>query len=271
MNLSKFVCATTMFGLVVSNHASAGVIYDLTEVKSDASAEATWETKIVPTVQDAEHLGATRTTLAGAVAGFQATSVANASSSNPNNPSQSTSAENSEEVKVLLSSASAGYMEFGGLTSATVSQGTAFGAAAAANKGSTAGYEFTITSAGDVDVSWIAAGNSSNPNAYTVGVEDLSNNILTEFNVATNSSGSTDINLAAGTWSLFFLDNPGPFAPDLISAIGAGISASGGAKGTFHFVINDAPEPSTWAMMLLGFIGLGFAGHRAARKTVAAA
>jgi PEP-CTERM motif len=27
------------------------------------------------------------------------------------------------------------------------------------------------------------------------------------------------------------------------------------------------PEPSTWAMMLLGFAGLGFAGYRASRRT----
>ena len=32
-----------------------------------------------------------------------------------------------------------------------------------------------------------------------------------------------------------------------------------------------APEPSTWAMMLAGFAGLGFAGHRASRKRLAAA
>ncbi len=31
-----------------------------------------------------------------------------------------------------------------------------------------------------------------------------------------------------------------------------------------------APEPSTWAMMLLGFAGLGFAGYRKARKTATA-
>jgi hypothetical protein len=29
---------------------------------------------------------------------------------------------------------------------------------------------------------------------------------------------------------------------------------------------SDVPEPSTWAMMLLGFAGLGFAGYRASRK-----
>jgi hypothetical protein len=27
------------------------------------------------------------------------------------------------------------------------------------------------------------------------------------------------------------------------------------------------PEPSTWAMMLLGFAGLGFAGYRRAERT----
>ena len=31
------------------------------------------------------------------------------------------------------------------------------------------------------------------------------------------------------------------------------------------------PEPSTWAMMLLGFAGLGFAGYRASRKNGALA
>jgi len=30
------------------------------------------------------------------------------------------------------------------------------------------------------------------------------------------------------------------------------------------------PEPSTWAMMLLGFAGVGFAGYRRARKSGAA-
>ncbi len=35
-------------------------------------------------------------------------------------------------------------------------------------------------------------------------------------------------------------------------------------------VASEVPEPSTWAMMLVGFAGLGFAGHRASRKTAAA-
>jgi hypothetical protein len=33
---------------------------------------------------------------------------------------------------------------------------------------------------------------------------------------------------------------------------------------------SSVPEPATWAMMLVGFAGLGFAGYRASRRTAAA-
>ena len=36
-------------------------------------------------------------------------------------------------------------------------------------------------------------------------------------------------------------------------------------------VVAGTPEPSTWAMMILGFASLGFAGYRKARKTAAIA
>lgn len=37
------------------------------------------------------------------------------------------------------------------------------------------------------------------------------------------------------------------------------------------FTVVSVPEPSTWAMMVLGFAGLGFAGYRGARRATAAA
>jgi hypothetical protein len=37
-----------------------------------------------------------------------------------------------------------------------------------------------------------------------------------------------------------------------------------GANQNFMLVIGTVPEPSTWAMMLLGFVGLGFVGYRSA-------
>jgi hypothetical protein len=44
------------------------------------------------------------------------------------------------------------------------------------------------------------------------------------------------------------------------------------ASGVFdNFVSATVPEPSTWAMMLLGFAGLGYVGYRTSRKAVSIA
>ena len=40
--------------------------------------------------------------------------------------------------------------------------------------------------------------------------------------------------------------------------------------GSITAVPSAVPEPSTWAMMLLGFAGLGYAGYRASRRESAA-
>jgi hypothetical protein len=36
---------------------------------------------------------------------------------------------------------------------------------------------------------------------------------------------------------------------------------------TITSITPSVPEPSTWAMMLLGFAGLGYAGFKRARKS----
>jgi PEP-CTERM motif len=45
------------------------------------------------------------------------------------------------------------------------------------------------------------------------------------------------------------------------------VNFAGQAVGSSTFVI---PEPSTWAMMLIGFAGLGYGGYRRARAPRAA-
>jgi PEP-CTERM motif len=59
-------------------------------------------------------------------------------------------------------------------------------------------------------------------------------------------------------------------APDWLR-IGTDITHQGPFNGAFSLAGAVVPEPSTWAMMLLGFAGLGFAGYRASRRTGAAA
>jgi hypothetical protein len=52
--------------------------------------------------------------------------------------------------------------------------------------------------------------------------------------------------------------------------IGTDITHQGPFNAAFSLVGLRNTEPSTWAMMLLGFAGLGYAGHRARRSALAA-
>jgi len=79
-------------------------------------------------------------------------------------------------------------------------------------------------------------------------------------------SGNTDFVTVDGSFSLGTLI--APFAEDVV------VQANGKIKTTVYDTswtntgaVNDAvPEPSIWAMMLLGFADLGFAGYRKARS-----
>jgi probable HAF family extracellular repeat protein len=72
--------------------------------------------------------------------------------------------------------------------------------------------------------------------------------------VATEWSNGRVINLGA---------LPGFRASDAI-----GINGAGQVVGSSSSSVAAAPEPSTWAMMLLGFAGLGFAGWQSRRRSV---
>jgi hypothetical protein len=60
-------------------------------------------------------------------------------------------------------------------------------------------------------------------------------------------------------------DGPGALAPDW-SRIGTDITDQGPFNAAFSLSGAVVPEPSTWAMMLLGFAGLGYAGYRHVRQ-----
>jgi PEP-CTERM motif len=52
------------------------------------------------------------------------------------------------------------------------------------------------------------------------------------------------------------------------TAAGSALTLRGlGASGFSPAGVLSTPEPSTWAMMLLGFVGLGFAGYRSIRRS----
>jgi hypothetical protein len=68
-----------------------------------------------------------------------------------------------------------------------------------------------------------------------------------------------------GDWDVEVLPVYPPSRPEPYPIVSAGSSPFTGGAGTFTttFVV---PEPSTWVMMALGFVGLGYAGYRRAGK-----
>ena len=82
---------------------------------------------------------------------------------------------------------------------------------------------------------------------------------------------------AATTFLSITVDNPVSGAvADQFNALNngnpvAGFPTAGFWTATFPSAGPAVPEASTWAMMLLGFAGLSFAGYRASRGTAAAA
>ena len=81
---------------------------------------------------------------------------------------------------------------------------------------------------------------------------------------AATADNDTDTQLSAYT-----LDFTSSGAPVTL----AFSATSGGVGDNIDVILTNVaiagvPEPSTWAMMLLGFTGLGFAGYRATRNSV---
>jgi hypothetical protein len=63
------------------------------------------------------------------------------------------------------------------------------------------------------------------------------------------------------------IDLGSSLGPNFDLTFGYTLVADGPGGFGFDFALGGAvPEPSTWAMMLVGFAGLGFAGYRSTRR-----
>jgi hypothetical protein len=81
------------------------------------------------------------------------------------------------------------------------------------------------------------------------------------------SYGTFHLSETSTTTQLIFSLNSMAVGDISAAAQNGGIFAIAGHVGPPPAV----PEPSTWAMMLLGFVGLGYAGYRRTRKAVSIA
>jgi len=136
---------------------------------------------------------------------------------------------------------------------------------------------------------WVAAGSSGSGTPVTIDFSSAFAASLTafSFDVASyidstltifDKNGVTLLSTAIPMEGDAFSD-PGVYAfysATSSSGIG-GFSFSGPAQGNISIdnlsatVSSTIPEPSTWAMMLVGFTGLGYAGYRSRSRTAALA
>ncbi|RBP04649.1 putative secreted protein with PEP-CTERM sorting signal [Roseiarcus fermentans] len=78
-----------------------------------------------------------------------------------------------------------------------------------------------------------------------------------------------DINAALGNKS--FSSGTFYLSPGANAITGKLLAANTQGPGDFDFVAASVPEPSTWAMILLGFAGFGVAGYRKSRARISIA
>ena len=128
-------------------------------------------------------------------------------------------------------------------------------------------FTLPTTSVTDLTANWSAV-NSLNGSTETWFV--YVNGVSVAETTLPDNGGSTDTLTVAGTVDFGGIAPvAGGYQVELILQntvpLGNGSVAwlDGGTTGLSY---NSVPEPSTWAMMLLGFAGLGFAGYRRTRK-----
>ena len=103
---------------------------------------------------------------------------------------------------------------------------------------------------------------------YGVRANAHSSAVLTTSFAGSSVTNSTTIDQSG--WTLTTFDAVAQSSSETLSFLGATNVCSGTCGNEITNVsILAVPEPSTWAMMLLGFAGLGFASYRASRKSPA--
>jgi hypothetical protein len=120
-----------------------------------------------------------------------------------------------------------------------------------------------------------------------VHAEDTATTGFTSQNIVDQTFSKTVSNTPNVSISVSHPDIPGSITQPF--SISSGLTGSGffsfDSVGNFSYIserfalspqtitvsVSGVPEPSTWAMLLIGFVGIGFAGHRKRKRALLAA
>jgi hypothetical protein len=115
----------------------------------------------------------------------------------------------------------------------------------------------------------------------TIAANSLAHVVFAAPSDTTDLTEKVDVTLGAGSYGIVF--GSGAFGADRNGGLGDGNNSVGSPNFFTYFqfdgdswegasldgariTVSGVPEASTWAMMLIGFGGLGFAGYRASRS-----
>jgi hypothetical protein len=133
--------------------------------------------------------------------------------------------------------------------------------------GSSISQTFSVSTAGAYSISWIDAGRPDIYGGCCRGDQmyqvSLNSTIIGSYSTATGVGFDTETanlgNLSSGPYTLTFL----------------GLPTMNSTADETAFIdnvnVSAVPEPSTWAMMILGFAGIGFMTYRRRKSAVIAA
>jgi hypothetical protein len=116
----------------------------------------------------------------------------------------------------------------------------------------------------------------------TIEANSLAHVVFAAPSATTDVTEKVDVTLGAGSYGIVF--GSGAFGAEGFGGLGDGNNSVGSPNFFTYFqfdadawegasldgariTLSAAPETSTWAMMLIGFGGLGFAGYRASRMS----
>ncbi|KTT72830.1 PEPxxWA-CTERM sorting domain-containing protein [Sphingomonas endophytica] len=132
---------------------------------------------------------------------------------------------------------------------------------------STYRYFFTVDTATAFDLNWGVSGYGASADglvpAQTVSLteRDTGVSLLRLDGLGDGADGTTQVTLAAGRYTLSVEDAHAP-----VSRPGSG----SGLSSAYSFAMRAVPEPSSWALMLVGFGTVGVGLRRARRRVTLA-
>jgi hypothetical protein len=111
-----------------------------------------------------------------------------------------------------------------------------------------------------VDITGVINGSAITGTSTFQGADNL---LFTNGFAFTSTVGISFETATGQSINIFSFD--GQSTPPTGNAYGE-LSSNPSAFGVGHFTLTPVPEASTWALMLIGFAGMGVVGHRATRK-----